>query len=355
MSSTVGNAMSVACALAWAIGVIIYKRLGEHLPPLQLALLKNLIVLTLVAGTIILLGSPAAAALGLPPLPALRMDQRSILLTLASGVIGIAIADTLYLRALNILGAGRMGVVGNAYSPFVILLSFVFLSERLSPVQILGFVLVLAGVVLVNAPDRAEPPPADDDDDDEPGKTPASRPDGKHAGPLATAVTGSASNIATIDPPGHLAHHGQADRGRFGLGVTLAVASVALMAVAIVMIKPVLENEPFWWVVLARVGGAVAGLAVLFHWQAPARSLFRVGSLRRWLVLAVAATVGQYLSMTLWLGGYKYTSASVASVLNESASIFIVLFATLFLGEPLTWRRALGVGLTMAGVVCMVI
>ena len=127
------------------------------------------------------------------------------------------------------------------------------------------------------------------------------------------------------------------------------------MAVAIVMIKPVLENEPFWWVVLARVGGAVAGLAVLFHWQAPARSLFRVGSLRRWLVLAVAATVGQYLSMTLWLGGYKYTSASVASVLNESASIFIVLFATLFLGEPLTWRRALGVGLTMAGVVCMVI
>ena len=139
MSSTVGNAMSVACALAWAIGVIIYKRLGEHLPPLQLALLKNLIVLTLVAGTIILLGSPAAAALGLPPLPALRMDQRSILLTLASGVIGIAIADTLYLRALNILGAGRMGVVGNAYSPFVILLSFVFLSERLSPVQILGF------------------------------------------------------------------------------------------------------------------------------------------------------------------------------------------------------------------------
>ena len=127
------------------------------------------------------------------------------------------------------------------------------------------------------------------------------------------------------------------------------------MAVAIVMIKPVLEGEPFWWVVLLRVGGAVAGLAVLFHWQAPARQLFRVGPLRRWLVLAAAATIGQYLSMTLWLGGYKYTSASVASVLNESASIFIVLFAALFLGEPLTWRRAAGVGLTMAGVVCMVV
>jgi len=350
--------MSVACALAWAIGVIIYKRLGEHLPPLQLALLKNLIVLALVTGTIILLSSPAATALGLPALPGLLMDQRSIILALASGVIGIAIADTLYLRALNILGAGRMGVVGNAYSPFVILLSFVFLSERLSALQIVGFVLVLAGVVLVNAPERGQrrKPRGPEDPDQPPAADPAAT-DALHG-----HTTGSASQIAQIDPPdidpaeaGGVDSPGHRDRGRIGLGIALGTASVALMAVAIVMIKPVLENDPFWWVVLLRVGGAVAGLMLLLRWQSPGRRLFQVGPPRRWLVLAIAATVGQYLSMTLWLGGYKYTSASVASVLNESASIFIVLFAALFLGEALTWRRALGVGLTMAGVVCMVL
>ena len=75
----------------------------------------------------------------------------------------------------------------------------------------------------------------------------------------------------------------------------------------------------------------------------------------RWAPLFVAAFIGQYLSMAMWLAGYKYTSASVASVLNETASIFIVVFAALFLGEALSRRRILGVVTTLAGVVCMVI
>lgn len=53
-------------------------------------------------------------------------------------MIGIGLADTLYFRALNRLGAGRMGIVGNFYSPFVLVLSFVFLGERLSALQGVG-------------------------------------------------------------------------------------------------------------------------------------------------------------------------------------------------------------------------
>lgn len=40
-----GELLSLASALAWAFGVILYKRLGEHLPPLSLNLYKNLLVL----------------------------------------------------------------------------------------------------------------------------------------------------------------------------------------------------------------------------------------------------------------------------------------------------------------------
>jgi drug/metabolite transporter (DMT)-like permease len=128
-----GEALSLGCALTWAVGVIIYKRLGEQLPPLKLCLLKNLIVLALVAATVAVLASPLAPALGLRRLPMPAMDASSVVLALASGVIGIAVADTLYLRALNVLGAGRMGVVGNLFSPFVILLSVAFLGEQLGP------------------------------------------------------------------------------------------------------------------------------------------------------------------------------------------------------------------------------
>jgi drug/metabolite transporter (DMT)-like permease len=57
--------------------------------------------------------------------------------------------------------------------------------------------------------------------------------------------------------------------------------------------------------------------------------------------------------MALWMAGYKYTEASVAAVLNETASVFIVLLAALFLHEGLDARRLLGVTCTLSGVACM--
>ena len=64
----------------------------------------------------------------------------------ASGFLGIAVADTLYLRALNVMGASRTGIVSALYTPFVILLSAVFLDEMLSPWQWLGFALSIVWV-----------------------------------------------------------------------------------------------------------------------------------------------------------------------------------------------------------------
>ena len=57
--------------------------------------------------------------------------------------------------------------------------------------------------------------------------------------------------------------------------------------------------------------------------------------------------------MVMWLAGYKYTQASIAAILNETASIFILLLAWLLLREPLGRRGAIGVSLTLGGVVLM--
>lgn len=303
MMPGLGEALSLGCALAWAIGVIIYKQLGEQLPPLKLCLLKNLIVLVLIVATVLVLASPLPESFGLTRLPYPALSTASILLVLASGVIGIAMADTLYLRALNLLGAAQMGVVGNLFSPFVIALSFVFLGERLTWLQFGGFALVMIGILLVNA-----------------------------------------------RQPG-----GRVDASAQRKGLLIGGLSVALMAVAIVMVKRILETEPFWWIVLLRVAGAVLGLLALAATSRSTRSMLNApGQPTRWGVLIVAAFVGQYLSMTLWLAGYKYTDASVASVLNESASIFIVIFAAIFLKEALDRRRMIGVAVTFAGVACMI-
>ena len=49
----------------------------------------------------------------------------------ASGVVGIAVADTLVFAGLNILGAGRAAVVDCSYAPILVLFSFLLLGETL--------------------------------------------------------------------------------------------------------------------------------------------------------------------------------------------------------------------------------
>ena len=305
-----GEALSILSAMTWAVGVILYRQLVRSLPPLTLNFNKNMLVLAMMLPLPWLLHGTA--------LPSLSV--REVLLAMSSGFLGIAVADTLYFVALSRLGAGRMGVIGNAYSPLVIVLSVVLLGERLGPWQVAGFVLVMAGVAVVaKRPEPArivvgEPVPPPD---------------------LPPALAASAPTMS------HAA------------AITLGIVAIALMAVAIVMIKPVLETRPLGWVTLLRLSGALLGLVVIATVRGELRMLSARGHRVNWKLLAAAAFVGQFLSMVLWLGGYKYAPASVAAMLNETASIFIVLLAWWWLREPLGKQGLIGVVLTIFGVILM--
>jgi len=289
-----GEALAIGSALAWSAGVIIYKRLGETMSPLRLNLIKNLLVLGCVAPTVVFV-----YGFTLP-----SMSWSAFALSLLSGAIGIAAADTLYFRALNSLGAARMGIMGNLYSPFVILLSFAFLGERLNLVQGVGFLLVSGGVLVVS----------------------------------------QRRSTDTLSP------------AELRQGLFYGATAIVMMAVAIVMVKRILEGQPLMWVVFLRLIGGVLGLFLMFAWKREPL-LPRGPDVARlnWRVIAAGAFFGQYVSMVMWLGGYKYTSASVAAILNETASVFIVLMAAAFLHEGLGARKLIGVSLTLSGVGCMLL
>lgn len=289
----IGEAMALGSAATWAVGVILARQLGAHLPPLSLNLLKNGLVLAVLAPVALVVHADAW-----PTLPAAELA-----IVVASGVIGIALADTLYFRALNELGAGRMGVIGNLYSPLVLLLGFVFLDERLGAGQWVGFGLVGLGVLLVSR------------------------------------------------PPGEWKTHPQ----HTARGIMIGLSAIALMAIAIVMVKRTLETQPLLWVTLLRLAGAVIGLLVVATLPAMRARMRFVAADVPWRRLLLAALIGQGLSMVLWLGGYKFTSASVAAILNESASVFLVVLAALWLREPLGKRAFIGVVLTFSGIACMLL
>ena len=287
MPHGIGELFSILSAAAWAVGVILYRRLGESLPPLQLNFLKNCLVFLMLVPAV-----PLLHGFAIP-----HFETRQILLSVLSGLIGIGFADTLYFRALNELGAGRMGILGNFYSPFVLVLGFIFLGDRLSPWQWCGFLLVSSGVLLASRPNAAE----------------AGRPT------------------------------------HYFRGLMFGLLAIGLMAISIILVKRVLEAQPLLWITGLRMLGAIVGMVVIAGFRGEL-ALLKAPPAMRWQPLITAAFVGQFVAMVLWLAGYKFTSASVAAILNETASVFILLLAWLCLKEPLTRRGTIGVALTLSGV-----
>ncbi len=221
-------------------------------------------------------------------------------LLMASGALGIGLGDTFFFKSLNLLGAGLTAIVDCLYSPFVIALSVPVLAEKLTPVQGVGAALVVAAVLTASLEWRK----------------------------------------------------GLISRGELGWGIFYGVLGLAAMAVGIVMIKPLLERSPLLWAAEVRVVGGVAALAVILLFHRRRRAILSsVVSARGWHYMVGGSFVGAYVAMALWLGGMKYTQASVASALNQTANVFIFIFAALLLREPVTRRRTMGIVLGVLGAI----
>ena len=61
--------------------------------------------------------------------------------------------------------------------------------------------------------------------------------------------------------------------------------------------------------------------------------------------------MGTYLSVILWLAGYKYTIAGRAAIYNQLSTVLIVVWARIFLKDPIDKRKLVGVGLAITGAI----
>jgi drug/metabolite transporter (DMT)-like permease len=285
-----GEMLSVCAAFLWAISVVLFRVVGEKAHPAAMNLFKNALA--------VLLLIPTLAAFGEPLLPAL--DAGRMLWLVASGVIGIAVADTLFFAALNRLGAELTAIVDCCYAPFVIGLSFLVLGERMGPSQTVGVGLIVLAVVLIALKK------------------------GDNRLPRQTLLS----------------------------GIGIGVVALFFQAVGIVMFKPILRDVPLLQVCMVRMLGGTVGVAVsLAFVRRPARLLRPLFTRKTLKLLLPAALLASYFSNIIWLGGMKYTLASIASALNQLNTIFIFILAAVFLKERITPVKLAAVALAFAGAV----
>ena len=290
-----GETWSLLCALFWATATILFRIAVRGIPAIEMGLFKNTFALILFFLT--WLAFPDLDAQG-------ELTRQDIFILIVSGMLGIAVGDTLFLYSLKILGAGRNAILACLFSPFVILLSFLFLEERIGFLQLVGILVILIGIIL--------------------------------------AIYQKPQSVITKD-----------ERIK---GTLIGIVAVFFMAVGMVSTKPILTDASPITVSCIRLLGGTTGVFLftvfsgrIFH----SIQIFK-GHLP-WKVMIIGAFVGSYLALFAWIVGFKYTSVSVASILNQTSVFFTLILAALFLRERLSPLKVAGAILGFIGVTLIII
>ncbi len=285
-----GELFSILAAVIWAMAVIFLRKSGESVSPFALNLFRVAITFPLLIVT--------TAAAGQPLLSGAPLSDYLILF--ASGIIAIAVSDTLLHKSLNMIGAGISAITGCLYSPFVAIMALLMIDERLGPWQFAGMAFIASGVIVAA---RHKPPEG-------------------------------------------------ATRKQIAIGVIWGVLAMATVAFGIVIAKPVLVRSPVLWATTMRQAGSLAVLlpaALAVPRYRKALRVFRPSA--SWRFSIPATLLGSYLALMAWITGMKYTLTGVAAILNQTSTVFILLFATVLLKEPFTRRKLIAAALAVGGIV----
>jgi len=285
-----GEIFALLAPLSWSFAVILFRVSGRMISPIPLNFFKNSLAILLFVFTAIIAGE------------GLFRDEPvwTYLLLLASGVMGIGLADMFFFMTLNRVGAGLQAIINTSYSPFIIFLSMVFLGERLTVMQLFGVAMILGAVLAVTKM-----------------KAPS----------------------------------GSIDRKTMLLGILFGVSASLTQAVSIVMIKPWLGEWPIYWANSWRMLGGLITMAVFLPLMpGGVARLKELRDKKAWPAMIAGAVLGTYISLIFWLAGMKYTMASVASSLNQTSTLFTFILAAVLLREPVTVKRILGIIAGMVGV-----
>ncbi|MCB1183345.1 DMT family transporter [bacterium] len=288
-----GELYALAAAVVWSCAVILFRRSGETVAPLAMNLFR-----VAVSGALflVLLAVTRRPLWGVAPLG-------DYLILMASGIIAIAISDTLFHMALNRVGAGINAIIDTLYSPFVMLCAWLMLGETIRPLQMGGMVLVISAVLVAS---RARPP----------------------AG---------------------------ASRQTLVAGMLFGVGAMATIAFGIVLAKPVLQRSDVVWATAVRQFGSLLVLvpaALIDPRRKRLWRVFRPGP--EWRFTLPGTLLGSFIALMFWIAGMKHTTAGAAAILNQTSTLFIIGLATVFLGEPFSWRRGLALVLALGGILLVV-
>ena len=277
----IGEILSLGSAITWGISVSLFKIIGNTVSPYILNPLKNTIGTLLFIITCLLYTDYSVIS---------ELSLGDSLLLAFSGVIGITIADVLFLKSLNILGTSRSSILNTIYSPVVIILAYFILDETLTLIHIFGGILILGSIFYLS-------------------------------------VNPEKNEIQNINQ-----------------GLILGVIAYSLMAVGIIIVKPILTTfsnsiDAQLWIILYRlVPGTLLSYLTMSIMVDKKKIISQLSNRKVWPIILLGSFLGTYVGFAMWIIGMAKTTASIASILNQTSTIFIAFFGWLILKEKFSTK-----------------
>lgn len=293
MSTYWGDLLAIATALVWSFAVLFFRWGSERLGVIPLKIFHNIFATVLLFACLPLFSQP-----WLPDL-----NTTEWWLVGMSAFLGITVGDTLYVAAIEKIGAGGQALVDCLYAPTIILLAYILFGESFTALGWVGSSLILFAVF-----------------------------------------------IAHKKPNEELGQNLVDDLKKHRLGLAYGVLSQIAMAVCIILIRDILRKDSILAITAYRY---VIGTLTLIAFAWPRHSLiglFGGLSFKQWNVHSlVGMFLGPFLATLLWFASFKYTSAGRAAIYNQLSTIFILILAWLFLKERLTKQKIIALLLAVVG------
>lgn len=301
-----GISIALLCAITWALSLIMLKKAGQSIHPLIMNFGKNALGFILLVPTALFLEGP----------PPLQLSSQDLLRIGLSGFFGVGLADAFMLAAMRHLSATSVAILECLFAPFILVLSMVFLEEALSAQHIWGGVLIMASLFIVL-------PEAD----------------------------GTDHNSKDQDKTLSLSSDAKPFRTNIWLGSAMMSLGLFITASGILLVKPSFSTVPLFWLIAYRMGiGTISSSLALFYCPKPLQQLKTLWSCEQKGVVYGSFVMSSYIALSLWVAGYKYLQAPIAAILNQTSTIFTVLFAVVLLRESLTFKKVASALLASIGV-----
>ena len=291
-----GEVLAIMAALFWSIAVVIFKSLTQKISPFLVNALKNTIALACFIITLSLLKIP---------LLNLTFTSEEYTKFIISGLLGMGIADAVFIYSLSKIGANRIAIL-NCFEPIAVYcFTFFLLGTSLSLLESIGFIIVIISILVISY---------EKDQDD-------------------------------IEP--------KIKRQ----GIMLQICAILCSALSMVMIKDILNlhrsdvNSIIWIAVFRLFIGFIASWAIFLCLKNTKKLLVTIKEKTIIIKIITSSVFGTFMALGCWMMGQAYIEKlPLASILGQTALIFILIFSWLFLNEKITKVRIIASAFALLGV-----